>query len=342
MRILVTGASGYIGSHTCLALLLAGHEIVGLDNFCNSSPESLRRVGQIAGRPVEIMNADVRDSGKLAGIFRAGHFDAVMHFAGLKAVGESTREPLRYFDNNVTGTLKLVEAMQSAGVKRLIFSSSATVYSLNGTPPFKEDSPLGAANPYGVTKQVVETLLSGLASSDPKWSIVLLRYFNPVGAHESGRIGEDPNGIPNNLMPSIAQAAVGKLAEVKVFGSDYPTPDGTGIRDYIHVMDLAEGHVAALKALTAALGRAMPINLGAGKGFSVLQVLRAFESASGVRIPYRIVERRPGDVAVSFADASLASKILHWSARRSLEDMCRDAWRWQQGNPTGYSGARDK
>ena len=337
MRILITGASGYIGSHTCLALLGAGHEIVGLDNFCNSSPESLRRVGQIAGRPVEFVEADVRDSGKLAEFFGRGRFDTVMHFAGLKAVGESTREPERYFDNNVTGTRKLVEAMQSGGVKRLIFSSSATVYSQQAAPPFREDSPLGAANPYGATKLAVEELLSGLVSSDPQWSVVLLRYFNPVGAHESGRIGEDPNGTPNNLMPSILQVAVGKLAELKIFGNDYPTPDGTGVRDYIHVVDLAEGHVAALKVLAEGAGRAVPINLGMGKGFSVLEVVRAFERASGVRIPYRIVERRAGDIAVSFADPSLARQTLNWSARRSLDDMCRDAWRWQKGNPAGYS-----
>jgi UDP-glucose 4-epimerase len=337
MRILVTGASGYIGSHTCLALLAAGHEVVGLDNFCNSSREALRRVGKIAGRQTEVLEADVRDSEKLAVIFRAGQFDAVIHLAGLKSVDESTREPDKYYDNNVTGTRRLVEAMQAARVKRIIFSSSAMVYSLQNAPPFKEDSPLGPPNPYGMTKHAAETHLAGLVSSDPEWAVVLLRYFNPAGAHESGAIGEDPNGVPSNLMPAIAQVAVGKLAELKIFGNDYATPDGTGIRDYLHVMDLAEGHVAALKILDAAMGRALPINLGMGKGYSVLEVMRAFEGASGKRIPHRIVGRRAGDVAVLLADPARAGQVLNWRTRRSLVDMCRDTWRWQQGNPAGYS-----
>src|SRR5689334_2166933 len=268
MNILVTGASGYIGSHTCLALLAAGHQITGLDNFCNSSPESLRRVERLAGRPVELVKADVRDSNKLARIFDSGHFDVVIHLAGLKSVSESTREPEKYHDNNVAGTLKLTAAMRVAGVKRIIFSSSAMVYGVHSAPPFREDSPIAPPNPYGITKYTVETELARLASSDPEWSAILLRYFNPTGAHESGTIGEDPNGVPNNLMPAIAQVAVGKLDELKIYGNDYPTADGTGIRDYIHVMDLAEGHVAALKVFSEAAGRALPINLGMGKGYS--------------------------------------------------------------------------
>jgi len=279
------------------------------------------------------------DPDKLARIFETGHFDAVIHLAGLKSVSESTREPEKYHDNNVSGTLKLTAAMRAAGVKRIIFSSSAMVYGVHGAPPFREDSPIAPPNPYGITKHTVETELTRLASSDPEWSAILLRYFNPTGAHESGTIGEDPNGVPNNLMPAIAQVAVGKLDELKIFGNDYPTTDGTGIRDYIHVMDLAEGHVAALKVFAETAGRALPINLGMGKGYTVFEVVRAFERAANIRIPYRVVERRSGDVAILLADPSRAHQILNWRARHTLDEMCRDTWRWQRSNPSGYSKA---
>ncbi len=336
--ILVTGGAGYIGSHTCVELLAAGHQLVVVDNLCNSKRESLRRVERISGRTVTFVEADVRDRPALAAVFARHAIDAVIHFAGLKAVGESVAKPLFYYDNNVSGTVALLECMRDAGVKSLVFSSSATVYGDPARVPITEDMPLSATNPYGRSKLMVEDILRDLFRSDDSWRIALLRYFNPVGAHPCGLIGEDPNGIPNNLMPFVSQVAIGKRPFLSVFGNDYPTPDGTGVRDYIHVVDLAQGHVAALDALALQSG-VLTVSLGTGKGYSVLDMVKAFEAASGREIPYRVVERRPGDIAVCYADPALAESLLGWKAKFDLADMCADSWRWQSGNPDGYGEA---
>ena len=342
MRLLVTGGSGYIGSHTCVELLEAGYDLVVVDNLSNSQREALQRVERITGRPVVFFQADVRDREGLREILTAHPVEAVVHFAGLKAVGESVDDPLRYYDNNVAGTLSLCEAMSAVGVKRIVFSSSATVYGDPHTVPIREDFPTGAANPYGRSKLMVEGILVDLAASDPGWRIALLRYFNPVGAHESGLIGEDPGGTPNNLMPFIAQVAVGRRPNLRVFGGDYPTPDGTGVRDYIHVVDLARGHLAALRYLQGNPGT-VTVNLGTGHGCSVLEMIEAFKRASGCDVPYEIVGRRPGDVARCYADASLAQRLLGWRAERDIEAMCADTWHWQSENPQGYAtGKPDK
>jgi UDP-glucose 4-epimerase len=335
MRVLVTGGAGYIGSHCCVELLNAGHELVVIDNLCNSKAEALRRVQAITGRALGFVQADLRDSGVLERLFRQYAFDAVIHFAGLKAVGESSAIPLDYYENNLGGTLALCRAMAEAGVKRLVFSSSATVYGDPASVPIREDFPLSATNPYGRTKLFIEEILRDLQRADPSWNIALLRYFNPVGAHASGRIGEDPNGIPNNLVPYIAQVAVGKREALQVFGDDYATPDGTGVRDYIHVVDLALGHLAALERLQASPGL-LCCNLGTGRGYSVLEMVRAFEQASGRAVPYRIVARRPGDIAACYADPTRAREVLGWQAEHGLEAMVADAWRWQRENPDGY------
>jgi UDP-glucose 4-epimerase len=335
MRTLVTGGAGYIGSHTCVELLNAGHEVVVVDNLINSKEESLKRVQELAGKPLEFHKVDLLDREGLAAVFDRAPVDAVIHFAGLKAVGESVAMPLRYYHNNITGTLILCEVMAQHGVKNLVFSSSATVYGDPSKMPITEDMPLSATNPYGRTKLMIEEILRDLYVSDHAWNIALLRYFNPVGAHASGRIGEDPNGIPNNLVPYIAQVAVGKLAELRVFGDDYPTPDGTGVRDYIHVVDLALGHLKALEKLRSNPG-VVSYNLGTGRGYSVLEVLAAFEKVAGKPIPYRIVDRRPGDVAASYADPAKANRELGWSAGRDIDEMCADVWRWQSNNPNGY------
>ena len=336
MNILVTGGAGYIGSHTTLALLQAGFEVVVLDNLVNSSAESLARVERIAGRASRFVEGDIRDGRALSKLFADQPIRAVLHFAGLKAVGESVREPLRYYENNVAGTVSLCQAMAAAGVFTLVFSSSATVYGDPISVPISEDHPPGhPTNPYGRSKQMVERVLIDLAAADARWRIALLRYFNPVGAHESGLIGEDPNGIPNNLLPYIAQVAVGRLSELPVFGDDYPTPDGTGVRDYIHVVDLADGHLRALAALESRHG-AHIWNLGTGTGYSVLQMVRAFEAASGRAVPFRISPRRPGDIATCYADPARAQSELGWQARRGLAEMMADTWRWQSLNPYGY------
>ncbi|HMN20915.1 MAG TPA: UDP-glucose 4-epimerase GalE [Ottowia sp.] len=337
--ILVTGGAGYIGSHTTLALLQAGHAVLVLDNLANSSRESLARVARIAGRAPAFMQGDVRDAALVRDLLRRHRVGAVLHFAGLKAVGESVAQPLRYYDNNVGGTLALCQAMADAGVWRLVFSSSATVYGGPATMPISEATPTGRpTNPYGRSKLMVEELLRDLARTDARWRIAVLRYFNPVGAHDSGLIGEDPHGIPNNLLPYIAQVAVGRLPELAVFGGDYPTPDGTGVRDYIHVVDLAAGHLSALAALDARSGWHV-WNLGTGQGYSVLQMVRAFEQASGRAVPYRIAPRRPGDVAQCWSDPGKAQRELGWTAERGLAQMMADTWRWQSGNPRGYAGA---
>lgn len=328
-NILITGGAGYIGSHTCVELLAAGYDLVVIDNFSNSKPDVLRRVEQISGRTLSFEEVDIRDRGALRDVFRHHAIDAVIHFAGLKAVGESVSQPLRYYDNNISGSIALFEVMAESGVKTLVFSSSATVYGDPHSVPIREDFPLSATNPYGRSKLMLEEILRDLSRSDETWQIALLRYFNPVGAHDSGIIGEDPNGIPNNLMPYITQVAVGKLPELSVFGNDYPTPDGTGVRDYIHVVDLARGHLAALRAIDGKSG-VTTVNLGTGQGYSVLDVVRAFEKASGRPIPYRIVERRPGDVAQCYADPALADQLLGWRAEKDLDAMCRDSWRWQE------------
>lgn len=336
MKVLVTGGAGYIGSHTCVQMLAAGMEPVVMDNLSNSKEEALRRVERIAGRPIVFYRADIRDKAALREILARHPVEAVVHFAGLKAVGESVVQPLRYYDNNVAGTVTLCEAMLEAGVKRIVFSSSATVYGDPHAVPIREDFPAGATtNPYGRSKFMIEEILRDLHVSDPEWRIALLRYFNPVGAHESGLIGEDPNDIPNNLMPYIAQVAVGRRPHLNVFGNDYPTPDGTGVRDYIHVVDLAEGHVAALRYLDAHDG-VVTVNLGTGRGYSVLDMVRAFSAASGREIPYRIAPRRPGDVACCYADPTLAERLFGWRAERGVEQMCADTWRWQSMNPQGY------
>ncbi len=333
--ILVTGGAGYIGSHACIALLSAGYRVLVLDNLCNSSAEAVRRVGEICGTQPTFVEGDIRDAACLDRLFASHPVDAVMHFAGLKAVGESVEKPLAYFDNNVHGSLVLLEAMQRAGVTRLIFSSSATVYGDPSTVPIREDFPTSAANPYGRSKLMVEEILGDWHHAQPEWSIGRLRYFNPVGAHPSGRIGEDPRGWPNNLMPFVAQVAVGRREKLSVFGSDYPTPDGTGVRDYIHVMDLVEGHVAALRYLFDNSGL-LTVNLGTGRGASVLELVAAFEQASGRQIPYEMVGRRAGDIAACWADPALAQELLGWRASRSVEEMCTDTWRWQSANPQGY------
>ncbi|MDR2257494.1 MAG: UDP-glucose 4-epimerase GalE [Arthrobacter sp.] len=335
MRVLTTGGAGYIGSHTVLALVEAGHEPVILDNFANSSPEAVRRVSELAGREIELIEADLLDAPAVDRIVADGNFDAVIHFAGLKAVGESAAQPLRYYRSNILSTLNLLDAMQKHGVRNVVFSSSATVYGEAGTVQYTEELPLNAMNPYGRTKMHIEQILDDLAASEPGWHIGKLRYFNPVGAHPSGRIGEDPRGIPNNLMPFVSQVAVGRREHLNVFGDDYPTPDGTGVRDYIHVVDLAGGHVAALEALGDVRG-SRAWNLGSGQGSSVLEVVRAFERAAGRPIPYVVAPRRDGDLPEFFADPTLARLELHWKTERGLDDMARDAWNWQSKNPFGY------
>ncbi len=337
MTVLVTGGAGYIGAHTCVVLLEAGYEVVVVDDFSNSHPQAIRRIERITGKKVTLIEGDVRDRVLLTAALLDHACEAVIHFAGKKAVGESVSKPLYYYDHNVVGTLRLLEAMQAAGVHKLVFSSSATVYGEPQRLPLTEDHPLSATNPYGRTKLIIEDMLRDLFRAEPHWRIALLRYFNPVGAHPSGLIGEDPQDIPNNLMPYITQVAIGRLPYLNVFGNDYPTPDGTGVRDYLHVMDLAEGHLAALTSLTEPQCQAY--NLGTGRGVSVLELVHAFEAASGRPIPYRIAPRRPGDVAACWADPSKAQTHLGWVARRSLEDMCRDAWRWQSQNPQGYREA---
>jgi UDP-glucose 4-epimerase len=328
-QILVTGGTGYIGSHTVIELTASGHEVVIIDNLSNSKASVLDRIQRIVGRRPRFEQIDVRDRSALRKLFANQRFDAVIHFAGLKAVGESVQKPLQYYENNVSGSLALVECMIEAGVKTIVFSSSATVYGEPASVPIREDFPLSASNPYGRSKLMIEEILRDEAKTDPVWRVALLRYFNPVGAHSSGLIGEDPNGIPNNLMPYIAQVAVGKLKELPVFGADYPTPDGTGVRDYIHVVDLARGHLAALNALRQRLG-VLTVNLGTGRGYSVLEMVRAFSAASGKPVPYRIVERRPGDIAQCYADATLARETLGWQAQLGIDAMCADTWRWQQ------------
>jgi UDP-glucose 4-epimerase len=337
-RILVTGGAGFIGAHTTLVLLQSGADVVVLDNLCNSSAESLQRVAKLAGREPVLVVGDVRDRALLDRLFAAHDVGAVLHFAGLKAVSESVAQPLRYYDNNVHGSQVLLQAMAHAGVYKLVFSSSATVYGEPTHMPISEACPVGQpTNPYGRSKLVVEDMLRDLCASDSRWRVALLRYFNPVGAHESGLIGEDPNGTPSNLLPYVSKVAVGKPPSVPVFGNDYPTPDGTGVRDYIHVMDLAEGHLCALDALNDRVG-AYVWNLGTGKGHSVLELIQAFEAASGKPIPYRISPRRPGDVATSFVDPAKAQRELGWKAKRGLQEMVRDAWRWQSQNPNGFKG----
>jgi UDP-glucose 4-epimerase len=335
MRILVTGGAGYIGSHTCVELLQAGHEVIVVDNLANSKEESLKRVQELTGRPLEFYRVDLLDEAGLRAVFDRSPIDAVVHFAALKAPGESVHLPLEYFHNNVTGTLVLCQVMREHNVKNLVFSSSATVYGDPHVVPIKEDFPLSVTNPYGRSKLMIEEILGDLYRADDTWNIAILRYFNPIGAHTSGRIGEDPNGIPNNLVPFIARVAVGKYPYLRVFGSDYPTSDGTGIRDYIHVVDLACGHLRALEMLGSDPGL-VTYNLGTGRGYSVLEVVAAFEAACGKPIPYRFVERRPGDIAACFADPSKARQELGWWAERGIEEMCADVWRWQSGNPNGY------
>ncbi|KDR94632.1 UDP-glucose 4-epimerase [Peptoclostridium litorale DSM 5388] len=335
MRILVTGGAGYIGSHTCVELLSAGHDVVIVDNFSNSKKEALERIREISGSDFSFYRADIRDREALRNVFAGEKMDAVVHFAGLKAVGESVREPLMYYENNIGGTVALCEVMNEFGVKSIVFSSSATVYGDSKVMPLCEDFPTSASNPYGRSKLVIEEILRDVYASDGEWSIALLRYFNPIGAHESGRMGEDPSGIPSNLMPYITQVAVGKLEKLLVFGDDYPTPDGTGVRDYIHVVDLARGHVRALDRIAGECGVGT-YNLGTGKGCSVLELVRAFESETGVDIPYEIAGRRPGDVAICYADVSKAERELGWKAEHDIMKMCRDSWNWQRNNPKGY------
>ena len=337
MTILVTGGAGYIGSHTCVELLESGYEVIVIDNLCNSNPVSLRRVEELTGKKVCFYEGDVRDEALLRRIFTQHRIDAVIHFAGLKAVGESVAQPWRYYDNNLNSTLVLTKVMADAGCKRLIFSSSATVYSGDNEMPLRETSRTGnCTNPYGWTKYMTEQILTGMAHADREWSIVLLRYFNPIGAHASGRIGEDPRGTPNNLMPYITQVAVGRREFLSIYGNDYDTHDGTGVRDYIHVVDLAKGHVAAV-AFATSKPCCEVFNLGTGTGYSVLDMVKAFEDANGLTLPYKIVERRPGDLATCYADPAKSAELLGWKAEKDLVDMCRDSWRWQRMNPMGFS-----
>ena len=334
--VLLTGATGYIASHTWLALWSAGYDVVGVDDFSNSSPEVLNRLQRLGGRTPVFERVDVCDSAAMQSLFKRHPIQAVVHFAAFKAVGESTTKPLAYYRNNVGGLISVIEAMNTSDCKTFVFSSSATVYGAPEQLPIPESAALSTTSPYGATKLIGENILTDLLRADPSWRISLLRYFNPVGAHESGLIGEDPRGIPNNLMPYVTQVAVGKRDRLQVFGNDYDTIDGTGVRDYIHVSDLAEGHVAALHHLTDSSGRSFTANLGTGRGHSVLELVRAFERASGRPIPYDIVARRPGDVAACYADASRARELLSWQATRGIDEMCADSWRWQQSNPNGY------
>lgn len=334
--IFVTGGAGYIGSHTCVELLNAGHQVTVFDNLSNSQPEALRRVERITGKTLNFIEGDIRDLAQLQHALKTSAAQAVIHFAGLKAVGESVAQPLHYYDNNVLGTLKLLQAMQACTVKTIVFSSSATVYGDPQRLPLTEDHPLSPTNPYGQTKLVIENMLRDLYRSDPSWHIGILRYFNPVGAHSSGMIGEDPQGIPNNLLPFVAQVAVGQREYLNIWGNDYDTPDGTGVRDYIHVVDLALGHLAALKRLQTQT-QCFEVNLGTGVGYSVLDMVRAFEQASGKPVPFKFSPRRSGDVASYYAAPQFANELLGWQAQRGLATMCEDAWRWQSANPTGYS-----
>ncbi len=333
--ILVTGGAGYIGSHTCISLIEAGFDIVVYDNFSNSSKKSLQRVESIVERNIPLVEGDIRDKEVLQDVFDKYDIDSVIHFAGLKAVGESVQKPLEYYDNNINGTIALCEVMRDNGCKKIVFSSSATVYGDPKSVPISEDFPLSATNPYGRSKLFIEEILRDIYVSDATWKIILLRYFNPVGAHKSGLIGEDPNGIPNNLMPYISQVAIGKRDYLSVFGGDYATNDGTGVRDYIHVEDLADGHVKALENIDKFDG-VKAINLGTGQGYSVLEVVKAFERASEKKVPYKIVGRREGDIQSCYADPSYAKKVLDWSAKHGINDMCKDAWNWQSKNPNGY------
>lgn len=335
MSILVTGGAGYIGSHTCVELLNAGYEVIAVDNLSNSKYEALARVMEIAEKTLKFYQIDILDQKKLERVFLENSIEAVIHFAGLKAAGESVRLPLSYYYNNLTGTLILCKVMNQFHVKKLVFSSSATVYGMPERLPIREDFALRAVNPYGRTKLMIEEILRDLQQSDSEWSISLLRYFNPIGAHESGRIGEDPNGIPNNLMPYITQVAVGRLKQLSIFGSDYPTHDGTGVRDYIHVVDLAKGHLKALEKILSTTG-IDAYNLGTGAGFSVLEIIAAFEKASGKKVPYQLVGRRPGDIASLYADPGKAKTELGWTAEKGIDEMCLDSWRWQKNNPNGY------
>ena len=338
--IFVTGGAGYIGSHTCVELLDAGCDVTVFDNFSNSHPEAMARVERITGEKLRLVRGDIRKRAALVAALRESGVNAVIHFAGLKAVGESVAQPLAYYDNNVVGTLRLLEAMGECGVKTLVFSSSATVYGDPQRLPLTEDHPLAATNPYGRSKLMIEEILRDLHRSDPSWRLGILRYFNPAGAHASGLIGEDPQGIPNNLLPFVAQVAVGQCACLNVWGNDYLTPDGTGVRDYIHVVDLALGHLKALNVLERREAKAgcLTVNLGTGTGYSVLDIVRAFEQASGRSVPYKIAPRRPGDIASCYADPQRAVELLGWRAERGLSAMCADAWRWQSGNPKGYAG----
>ena len=334
-KILVTGGAGFIGSHTCVELLEAGYEVVIVDNFSNSKPEALNRIKKITGKDFAFYEADLLDLAALEKIFEENKIDAVIHFAGLKAVGESVQKPVEYYHNNITGTLMLIKAMRKYGCKKIVFSSSATVYGPVNKAPYTEDMPTSATNPYGYTKVMIEQILRDVYVSDNDWSVSLLRYFNPIGAHKSGLIGEDPNGIPNNLLPYICQVAVGKLEKLGVFGDDYDTPDGTGVRDYIHVVDLAVGHVKALKKIEENAGLCI-YNLGTGHGYSVLDIVKNFEAATGVKIPYTIKPRRPGDIATCYCDPSKAKRELGWEAQYGIKEMCADSWRWQKNNPNGY------
>lgn len=333
--VLVTGGAGFIGSHTSVELLNAGYDIIILDNFVNSKPESLKRIKELTGKDFKFYQADIRDEEAMTKVFAENKIDAVIHFAGLKSVPQSVKEPLNYYDNNIAGTVCLCRVMDKAGCKKLVFSSSATVYGSKNPSPLREDMPTGGTmNPYGTTKYFIEQILQDLCISDSEWGVSILRYFNPIGAHKSGRIGEDPNGIPGNLMPYITQVAIGKLECLNVCGNDYPTPDGTGVRDYIHVVDLALGHIKALDRLLKVKGCEV-YNLGTGKGYSVLDVVKAFEKASGIKINYRIAPRRAGDVACCYADATKAKEVLGWQAQYDIDDMCADSWRWQSQNPNG-------
>ena len=337
MAILVTGGAGFIGSHTCVELLNAGYDIVVVDNYYNSSPKSLDRVRELTGKDFKQYECDIRDSEGMDKIFKENKIDAVIHFAGLKAVGESCRKPMEYYDNNIGGTVKLCQVMRDNGCKNIVFSSSATVYGMNNVSPLKETMKAGGTtNPYGTTKYMIEIILEDICKADEEWNATLLRYFNPIGAHKSGRIGENPNGIPNNLMPYITQVAIGKREELGVFGNDYDTPDGTGVRDYIHVVDLADGHVKAVKNILEGKKGVQIFNLGTGKGYSVLDIINGFEKATGVKINYKIVDRRPGDIATCYSDPTKAKEVLGWEAKRDIEEMCEDSWRWQSQNPNGF------